>query len=318
MSRRCAIRWRSSFSATAPKTYPPPKWLRELAYQFPVNDGTVGGAVNWLLDTAADDAEFNAEVARVVEARRKFPWITAYRATLANWATGRLNHKDLGKRALAVQAELAKSDKEPVNADWIAYEHTVAQNVWAAPAAAARGKLLEPARVAVYPDDVANDLFYQQQYYLRHFSPDAERLKCIDVAKAWALRLPKSFDAAAAYLNWATDYVKPDAFRDAAPVLLKLEPTGIQTDLSRRLFTVAAHFKDVQLATQAWAWTKKMFEKYGYDNGSAAGMGNVFTALNMKAEAKECWDCADRQSRFARLLAKRVPAGRASARCREA
>ncbi|MEI4920607.1 hypothetical protein Q8G81_34165, partial [Klebsiella pneumoniae] len=59
---------------------------REVAYQFPVNDGYTGGAVNWLLDSAADDAEFAAEVGRVVEARRKFPWIGTYRATLAAWA----------------------------------------------------------------------------------------------------------------------------------------------------------------------------------------------------------------------------------------
>ncbi|HEV3383313.1 MAG TPA: hypothetical protein VG097_00790, partial [Gemmata sp.] len=263
---------------------------RELAYQFPVNDGTTAGAVNWLLDSAADENEFNAEVARVVESRRRFPWISGYRATLANWAQARLANKDLAKRAQTVQAELAKSDKEPVNADWFAFEQANAQNVWAGPAAAVRAKLLEPARIAAYPDDVVNDLFYQQQYYLRHFSPDSERLKCIDVAKAWATRLPKSFDAAAAYLNWATDYAKPDAFRDAAPFILKLEPTAINTDIPRRLFIVAGHFKDVALAQQTWAWTKKMFDKFGYDNSYATGMGDVFTALNLKAEAKECWD----------------------------
>ncbi len=261
---------------------------REIAYQFPANDGHTGGAANWLLDSAASDAEFNEEVARIVESRKKFPWISTYRATLANWAQGRLTNKDLAKRAQAGQAALAASDKEQVNADWMAYEKAASQNGWGAPAAAARARLLEPARIAAYPDEVAGELFYQQQYFLRHYSQEA--VKSIDVAKAWTARLPKSYDAAVAYLSHATDYVKPEAFRDAAAHLLKLEPTHTNTDTARRLISVAGHFKDNAMAAQVWAWSKKMFEKFGYDNGSAGSMGDTFTALGMKAEARECWE----------------------------
>lgn len=265
---------------------------RELAFQFPSNDGFTGGALNWLLDAPADDAEFNADVARTVEARRKFPWITTYRGTLAAWAQGRLANKDLAKRAQAAQAELAKSDREVVNTEWVAYETANAANSWSPQAAAARAKLLDPAKLAAYPEDVAVSLLYHQQYYLRHYAPDAQRVKSIDAAKAWTQRAPKSYDAAAAYLNHATDFVKPEAFRDAAAVLLKLDPTHTNTDHARRLFTVAAHFKDAALGQQAWAWTKKMFDKFGYDNSSAAGIGDTLTALNLKAEAKECWEKA--------------------------
>lgn len=264
---------------------------RELAFSFPVNDGTVGGSVNWLLDAAADDAEFNADVAQVVAARRRFPWITTYHATLGAWATARATNKELAKRAQVARVELAKSDKEPINADWLAFERANA-NVWSPQAAAARAKLIEPARIAAYPDDLANDLLYQQQYFYRHYAPDAQRVKSIDIARDWTTRLPKSFDAATSYLNWSTDHVKPEAFKPAAAVILKLEPTSLSTDISRRLFTVAGHFKDVPLAQQTWAWTKKMFEKYGYDNNAAAGMGDVLTGLNLKVEAKECWDRA--------------------------
>ncbi len=264
---------------------------REVAYQFPSNDGHTGGAVNWLLDSAADDAEFDAEVARIVEAWRKFPWITTYRATLANWAQAKLANKDLAKRVKAAQVALTASNKEPVNAEWNAYEAAVAPNVWSPQSAATRAKLIvDPARVTAYPDAVANDLLYQQQYFMRHYSPTPA--KSIDAAKAWVTRLPQSYDAAVAYLNHATDYTKPESFRDAAPILLKLEPTHTNTDTARRLLVVAGHFKDNAVATQAWAWTKKMFDKFGYDNGSASAMGDTLTALGMKAEAKECWERA--------------------------
>ncbi|MFM8272808.1 MAG: tetratricopeptide repeat protein, partial [Gemmata sp.] len=262
---------------------------REVAYQAPANDGNTGGAVNWLLDSAADDNEFNAELAQVVAARQKFPWVTTYRATLANWAQAKLANKDLAKRAQAANAALAASNKEPVNAEWNAYETAAAANVWSAQSAAARAKLLaDPARVSAYPDAVASDLLYLQQYYTRNYSPAPAN--SVAAAKAWVTRMPQSYDAAAAYLQYATDYAKPDAYREAATGLLKLEPTGTSTEAARRLFTVAGHFKDNATATQAWAWTKKMFDKFGYDNSHAAAMGDALAALNMKAEAKECWE----------------------------
>ncbi|OWK35637.1 tetratricopeptide repeat protein [Fimbriiglobus ruber] len=264
----------------------------EVAYQFPSNDGYTGGAVTWLLDIAANDAEFQAEVARVADARKRFPWISTYRATLAAWAQGRLANKDLAKRAQFAQAELAKSDKEPGNADWLAYETAVGQNVWSPQSAAARGKLLAPQALAAYPDPLANELFYHQQYYLRHFSPEAQRPQSIDVAKAWAARLPQSFDAAGTYLSWATDFAKPDASRDAALVVMKLEPPARSPDLARRLFQAAGQAKDAALAKQAWEWTKKMHDKHGYDSQGASGMGDVLAALNLKEEAKDCWQRA--------------------------
>jgi len=262
---------------------------RELAYQFPANDGHLAGAMNWLLDSAANDAEFNAEVAQMLAARRKFPWMGTYRGTLAGWAQGRLANKELAKRAQFVQAELAKSDKEPVNAEWMAYEATSAQNPWSGQTAAARGKLLDPAKVAAYPDDVADSLLYQQQYYMRHYSPGNERLNCITVSKAWAARMPKSLDAATSFLTAATDHAKPEFYREVSPIILRLEPTGSNTDNPRRLMIIAAHFKDVQLAQQTWAYAKKMFDKFGYDNNYASGMGDTLTALGLKVEAKECW-----------------------------
>ncbi|MCE9534338.1 MAG: tetratricopeptide repeat protein, partial [Planctomycetes bacterium] len=267
---------------------------REVAYQFPANDGYTGGTVNWLLDSAADDAQFNAEVASVTAARAKFPWISTYRATLAGWVAARVANKDkiVMARVKGVQTALAASDKEPTNALWMAYEAANAANTWSPQAAAAREKLMDASQVASYPDELAANLYYLQQFYFRNYPPEAQRVRTIDVAKAWTVRLPKSFDAAAAYLTSATDYVKPEPSRDAAAVILKMEPTSTVPDLSRRLLTVAVQFKDNALAQQAWTWSKKMFDKYGYDNTSASGMGDSFTTLNLKAEAKECWEKA--------------------------
>ena len=163
-----------------------------------------------------------------------------------------------------------------------------AQNTWSAQAAAARAKLLVPAKVAGIPDDEANTLFYHQQYYYRHFSPDNQRLKSIETAKAWTARLPKSTEASYAYLSHATDYAKPEFYRDVAPLLLNQEWTGMNLDVARRLMIVAAHFKDVALAKQTWDFTKKMYQKFGYDNTYATSIGDTLSLVGLKAEAKEC------------------------------
>lgn len=262
---------------------------RELAFAAPSNDGYTSGAINWLLDAAADDAEFQADVVRLVEARKKFPWISTYRGTLGGWAQPRLANKDLAKRAKFATEELAKSDKDPANVDWLALEKAAGQNNMSPQSAAARAKLLDPARLAAVPDDVANDLLYHQQHYYRHHAPDNQRPKAVEIAKQWTTRLPKSFEAAATYLAWATDFNKPDAFREAAPAVLAFEPPSQNTDIARRAMSVAGHFKDAALAKRAWDWTKKMYADRGYDSNGATGMGDVLAALNFKDEAKDCW-----------------------------
>ncbi len=262
---------------------------RELAYQFPSNDGYTGGAVNWLLDAAATDDEFKAEVAQLLDARKKFPWVGTYRGTLGGWVQARLQNKDLQKRAQLGQAELAKSDKEPAHAEWVAYEKAAGENVWSPQAAAARAKVIAPEKVAALPDDVANDLLHQQQYYYRHFAPDNQRPKAVDAAKAWAARLPASFDAAYHYLAWVIDFARLDLYREAAGRVLAFDPPALNADAARRLMSVAGHFKDAAAGKQSWDWTRKMFAKHGYDSNSATYIGDILTGLGLKDEAKDCW-----------------------------
>ena len=265
---------------------------REVAFTVPFNDGYTGGAVNWLLDAATTDAEFNAEVASTVAARRQFPWISTYRATLAAWAQARLANKDLAARAKAAQLALAASDKEPINAQWIAYE-TAVRTEHLEPAIR-RGPCCShgpspsrglPGRSRGQPA-LSAAVLLSPLFAGRPADQDDRRCQGLGDAHAEVVRRRGRYSQCRDRLREAR------SLRDAAPIVLKLEPTSTSTDVSRRLFTVAVHFKDVALAQQTWAWSKKMFDKFGYDNNAASAMGDSLTALNLKVEAKECWDKA--------------------------
>ncbi|MCZ2340910.1 MAG: tetratricopeptide repeat protein [Bacteroidales bacterium] len=155
--------------------------------------------------------------------------------------------------------------------------------------AAARAKLLTPAVLNSLPDDLANELLYQQQHYYRHYAPNAQRPKSVEIAKLWSERLPQSFEAAATYLSWALDFGIVDQYKPAAERLLKLSSPTNNLDPARRMMQVAGHFKDANLGRQVWDWTKKQYDKHGYDIGYATYFGDVLTQLELKAEANDCW-----------------------------
>ena len=75
----CAIRSAFDILRDRAQNVPAAKLVaQELAYQFPSNDGLPGTAINWLLDTAKTDAELQAEVAKVLETGRKYPWMATF------------------------------------------------------------------------------------------------------------------------------------------------------------------------------------------------------------------------------------------------
>ena len=261
---------------------------RELLANSPTNDGYTSGSVNWLLDAAADDAAFQADLKRIVDARKKFPWVTTIRDSLASWAKSRQRNKDkaVAARGKAVAAALAQADADPHVAEWLAYQ-TAKSN--SGTQAAAAEKLLAPARLNAMPDDVARGLLYQQQHYFRHYASTDKRPKSVDLAKLWTERQPDSYEAATTYLAWALDFAKEEHYKPAVDHVLKLTPTSENIDPARRMMQVARHFKDAGLAKRVWDWTKKLYETHGYTPSYASYIGETLALLELPAEAQDCW-----------------------------
>jgi TolA-binding protein len=287
---------------------------REAAYQFPGNDTYTTGLLNWLLDSATTDAEFEAEVTRLLVSRKQYPYWGSYRGVLPAWVAANAAKKPLEKRVAFARGELAKSDRDPAFTDWVALEQAAQTNNLAR-MAAIRATLLAPERTAKLPDEVGNTLFYQQQYYYRHQAPAAQQPNCVQVAKAWTQRFPKSEPSAQAYLSWTTDFAVAAEFAPAAKHFITIEPTSASADLYRRLMQSAAGAKDATLGKQCWAWILKAQEKFGYDPSQSTTLGDHLEALGLKAEAMECWkraltayESGDRRGCFDRIVARTMDA----------
>lgn len=267
---------------------------RATAYEYldqsPSNDGYTDGIVNWLLETASDQAAFAADLDKILASRKKFPWLNTFRTNLTNWAKARQKdkNKEIAQRAELVLAKLNDSDKEPAIADWHAY-HLAWQSNNGATIAKAREKLLEPARLAALPDELANQLLYDQQHYLRYYAPNAQREQSVQVSQLWAQRMPKSFEAASTYLAWALDFGKTDHYRPATELVLNRPATSYYHDAARRMMQVAAHFKDPALGKRVWDWIKEQYTRFGYDSTYAAYYGDVLTQFDLKNEARDAW-----------------------------
>ena len=58
--------------------------LRQLVSTSPSNESYTTNAASWLFSNATSDAEFNAEVARYLVARKRVPHMTSFRGVLAS------------------------------------------------------------------------------------------------------------------------------------------------------------------------------------------------------------------------------------------
>jgi TolA-binding protein len=258
---------------------------REIIAKFPSNEGYSSNLLTWLLDSAAGDDEFRQDVTSYLASRKDHPYWESYRNMLPAWIQANAAKKEVGKRLDIARTALAAADKDPVFADWLALEKASRENN-VGQIVAVRAKLLAPDRVAKLPDDIADSLFYQQQYYYRH---QANNPLAVQVAKAWTQRSPKNESAAQQFVYWTNDFNVVKEYKDAAETFIKIEPTGGNSDLYRRLMLLAAGTKDADLGKRCWAYILKAQEKFGYDANGSSSMGDYLEALGLKAEALACW-----------------------------
>jgi TolA-binding protein len=286
---------------------------REALYKNQTNENYTATYLNWLLDNAASDAEFQGDVAAYVAARKEKPYWANYREALAAWlqANGMKKEPQIVSRVSFARARLAEADKDPVFADWLALEKAGRENN-IGQVLAIRARLLAPASTAKLPDELCHELFYNQQYYYRHHIGAPQNATSVDICKAWTQRLPKSIDAAWNYIAWTTDFGTVKEYADAAKHYMTFNQEYGNSDAYRRVFQCVGGSKDAALGKQAWAWLQKNIDKYGYDGNNSASIGDYLEALGMKDEALAIWkkglvanrDNHDSRQCFDRLTAR--------------
>ena len=258
--------------------------LRDLIDQSPSDDGYSRGAVDWLLNTAADDEAFKTELKRIAAARRKHPELTQFARFLSDWRTSAKRDRDRKARVPLVDAELARADNDPVMA--LAAKQSFG---YAKQEAQVRDKLLSENLVGKLNETYVNRLLETQGYYYRHYVGGNQRHESATYYGKLAQRKPDDYTAAQRWLESATDYASPEIAKEAAEHLLRLKPTDSHPDVWRRLMIAADKNNDPDLAKRAHAWIQSAEKKFGAKADYASFRGDVLHKLQWVQAANTVW-----------------------------
>ncbi len=216
--------------------------MRELVSSSPSNDGHVQGAISYLLYSAPNDAEFQADLAAIVKVRKERGDWANLRSYLPGWVNEAKQNAMHKAHAQVAAAALAESDKDPVIKSWITIE---SGNIPLAQAA--RTKLLEPENVASLNLDQIRSLFYHLGYYHRHYGNQQQRVDSATVYGRMTQKFPTDFEAATLYLTTATDYAAKEVQKEATLHMMKLDPPANDPDAWYRMFRASEANADPEL-----------------------------------------------------------------------
>ncbi len=286
---------------------------RELLTQSPSDDGYTSQALDWLLYTLPDDANFAGEVQQIIASRNRNIHLANFRQMLPNWAKQARTNNDHKKKAAVVQAELAKADNDPYLQLWLKQAEVYHPNT-----AKLRQQLLSPEHFGKLNEVQAMLVLNQQDYYYRHYAPGNERGQCVTTSGQAAQRFPNDYALAARWLESAVDYNQPEVAKLASPHLLRLEPAHHSAEIWRRLVWTADKFSDANLIKQIFAFIQKDTQKFGPDPGYASYIGDMLNKYQMANEGLAYWvkyikhDPQHTESRECaiRVLANKTPAER--------
>ncbi|MFT5522614.1 MAG: TolA-binding protein [Pirellulaceae bacterium] len=273
------------YSAIMKDTEKTRQMYRELATKSPSDDGHSSGAINWLLSNAVDDAQFKAEVVRLVQARSQFIHMPGYRTYIKTWQQSASKAKKdpvLKARADLLATELANSERDPIVA--LTLKHTYANS---AAQSKIRQQLMLPATLAKLSDEHARRLLETEGYFIRHYG--IPKTDCTTAYGLLAKRFPKDYTAALLYLTAATDYSPAEVGKEAALHFLSFEPVDNNYDVWRRLLQAGDRAEDTELVKRGYAWTMKATAKYGKSSPSSSGMGDILLKHKMEKEAIDYW-----------------------------
>ncbi len=268
--------------------------LRDLLQQSPSDDSYTSNAVDWLLHNSSDDGEFERDLALILAARKQYPHNAYLRNAPKNWAQASRQNKDLQARVALVNAELAKSDADPLISAFVEQRdsrHGGGESI--------RASLLEPATFDTLHVDAARYVLQTQADWFRYYAPGNRRSESIKVYRQFVAKFPQDRQVAWGWLESATDYGQPEDSKPAAENWLNFAPESAAADQWRRLLIAAERNNDPNLAHRAWDWMKQAQQKFGNDPQSASNIGDLLFKLGLEKEASEHWNtCRNTNRQF--------------------
>lgn len=259
--------------------------VREMLDKSPTNDGHTGNVISWLFTVAETDAEFHADVARVLKARRTYPHWTYLRNYPSGWVKSYKKHKDLGTRAQYLAAQLNQADADPV----IQLVASIRRSASDAREARIREQLAKPEHFNTFNEETKRWVLYDLGYYYQHYAPSADRSTAATYWARLAQMFPTEFDYRYRYLQVATDYGQPEVAKEAARLMLSHEPDRSYPDIWRRIAIAGDKNEDADLTRKAVEYAKKVHTKFRPDFQYWTFLGDALLRRELENEAVAVW-----------------------------
>ncbi|MCC7419609.1 MAG: tetratricopeptide repeat protein [Planctomycetaceae bacterium] len=257
--------------------------LRELIAKSPSNDTYTTTPCDWLLTTAADDAEFQADVQRILACRRENLDYGNIVVFPTNWIANNRANKDLKTRVAYLQEELKKQDADPIVKAFLHIGNSQARS-----GEQHRDFLMKPENFSKLNDRAAVYVGRMQGEYYWYYAGNKQK-QASGAVTIVAKRVPTDFYAAYHALYTATDYNPPEVQQEALIHLLKVEPTVQVPDCFYRMGLAVDRSGSAELGKQVNAWILKSQQKFGKDPTYASFLGDVFAKLKLQNEAVAYW-----------------------------
>lgn len=246
---------------------------RELLFDHPANDGTLGGALGWLLENATDEKEFQSDVARFLKSARQHIEYKNYRSLLSTWSEAAVRNEPLKARGKSAREQWKNFDNDNFTKNWVDgerdHQHGRKGRDWLL------GQNLTNAQRSA--------VLTRQGNSWRHHSGDKERANSIPYFKQAAQLGPADHDHAARWLDAAAHYGDP---AEAAAHMLKVKPVANYYTW-RSLLHAAEKTKDPALAKRAHQWITTSQKTPSLDYASE--IGERLFKLGLEAEGRAYW-----------------------------
>jgi len=246
---------------------------RDLLFEHPANQSHLTHALGWLLENAADEKEFQADIARFLKSARSNIELKNYRGILAAWADGAVRNKELKPKGNYARQQWKTFANSDFTRNWIDgerdHQHGRKSRDW----------LLKQTLT----DTQKNILLSRQGSSWRHYSGDKERGKSIPYFEQVAKLNPADQGHAYRWLEASAHYSDPSA---AAAHILKTKPTANHY-YWRSLIHAAEKNKDQALAKRAYKWITDSQKTPHLDYASE--IGQRLFKLGLESEARAYW-----------------------------
>ncbi len=270
------IAWTLAFDVLRDRYQKPEKAkevVRSLIFQMEAEESNVASALDWLLDSAANDAEFQKDVDQWVKTAQQHLDVKVYREHLAEYAKSRMDKPETKPRAKLAAEGAAKLAQTPLLKLW-------AKSQTEGVGRQGRGELLEQT---LPPAQMLFVLKKQAESFASEGSEKGKR-KASELYRQLAKLDPSNNAAERSWLYFCSGFAEKEERSAAAAAVLAQAPVS-DPNVWLALMSVAKKNQDPAMARTVLAWIQQAEKAHGATIERAGEIGGTLKEMELKAES---------------------------------